>query len=292
MSIAWSGIVLLVLLLPGFLFFVGLYFPEKFTREAAERSPLGQLAGTVLIAFVVHSSLFLLNSAACGSVIPCIRLDEVLSAIALDSSRGPQVIQSVARSLEEDPVWIFLYVLLAGVLGTAAGWATGLSVVNGRFRFLAQHRWVYDLKVEDQDVLTVAYVLTKVNHQGRHLVYRGFLKAFGLQRDGRFSYLLLTNVVRYYLVLEETAPVTTSPRDWIVVGRGAEYDRELPGTGRPGRKRDLSYFAIEGEDISNVIFDRHVFPFVEDVRALEGIIARVEQEQSKPAPVPTRDSVD
>ena len=33
MSIAWSGIVLLVLLLPGFLFFVGLYFPEKVTRE-------------------------------------------------------------------------------------------------------------------------------------------------------------------------------------------------------------------------------------------------------------------
>lgn len=54
MSIAWGSLVLLVVLLPGVLFFVGIYWPEQFTRESEPRSPLGQLAGALLVAFVVH----------------------------------------------------------------------------------------------------------------------------------------------------------------------------------------------------------------------------------------------
>ena len=148
MSIAWSGVVLLVLLLPGFLFFVGLYFPEKFTREVVERSPLAQLAGTVLIAFLVHGALFLFNRLACGGLLPCIDLGEVLGVISLDGAKSPDAVRMVARALSDDPGWIFGYMLVASAMGTGLGWFTGMQVVLGPFRFLAQHRWVYDLPLE------------------------------------------------------------------------------------------------------------------------------------------------
>ena len=60
MSLAWSSLVILLLLLPGVLFFVGLYIPEQFTRETTERSPIGYVAGVMGISFVVHGILFLL----------------------------------------------------------------------------------------------------------------------------------------------------------------------------------------------------------------------------------------
>jgi hypothetical protein len=53
-SLAWTTIVFLILPLPGFLFFVGLYFHERISRDVAPGSPLGQLAGAVLTAFVIH----------------------------------------------------------------------------------------------------------------------------------------------------------------------------------------------------------------------------------------------
>lgn len=283
MSIAWSGIVLLVLLLPGFLFFIGLYFPEKFTREVVERSPLGQLAGSVLIAFVVHGVLYLLNAGLCGARLPCIDLTRVLDAIALDSAKNPDAIPSVAASLSSFPGWIFFYVLLASTLGVLAGWGTGTLVVKGPLRVLVQHRWVYDLKVDDGDVLTVAYVLSRVSHEKNHLLYRGFLKAFGLQKDGRFSYLILTNVVRYYMCLEEGKPVTTTSDKWIVIGETSGHgDAVHPGPSH-GRRRDRSYFNIDGSDIANVIFDRYEFPF-ENAKKAEAIISRAEKEHAEAVP--------
>lgn len=276
MSIAWSGIVLLVLLLPGFLFFIGLYFPEKFTREVVERSPLGQLAGTVLIAFVVHGLLLIANGWLCGSLLPCINLHEVLAAIALDTSKTPLAVAEVAATLSADRCWIFAYVIMASAGGLLLGWGTGSLVVSGALRVLVQHRWVYDLKVEDGDVLTVAYVLSRVQHGQRHVLYRGFLKAFGLQKDGRFSYLILTGVVRYYLNLEDAKPVTSHPEDWIVIGEAIDGDRHLPPGSRPGRRRDRSYFVIDGADIANVIFDRYAFPFGSAAN-LDAIIAAAEQ---------------
>lgn len=288
MSIAWSGVVLLVLLLPGFLFFVGLTFPEKFTREAVERSALGQLAGTVLIALLVHAALFLTNQYYCGAHVPCISTRELLAAISLDSSKTPDVLDEVSATLAADGFWILSYFILASGLGTLAGYATGTLIVTGRLRFLAQHRWIYDLKVDDTDVLVVAYILSNVAHEGRHVVYRGFLKAFGLQRDGRFSYLVLSNVVRYYLTLESGGPATSPPADWHVIGATIDDENQpLSLTGGGRRQVDRSYLVIEGEDVANVIFDRYAFPFsgsTSELKRLEKTIDEIESaRQASPA---------
>ena len=61
MSIAWGSLVLLVVLLPGVLFFVGLHIPEKFTRDAVEQSALGQLAAVLCVSLFAHGALFWLS---------------------------------------------------------------------------------------------------------------------------------------------------------------------------------------------------------------------------------------
>ena len=75
MSIAWGSLVLLVVLLPGVLFFVGIYWPEQFTRETEVRSPLGQLAGALLVAFLVHGIAYGVLSSLCGSALTGLRVD-------------------------------------------------------------------------------------------------------------------------------------------------------------------------------------------------------------------------
>ena len=52
MSIAWATVVLVVLLLPGFVFFWGFYAPNQVTRETVPGSPLDQLAGVVIFEFL------------------------------------------------------------------------------------------------------------------------------------------------------------------------------------------------------------------------------------------------
>ncbi|MBK7715526.1 MAG: hypothetical protein IPI38_08890 [Gemmatimonadetes bacterium] len=43
-----------------------------------------------------------------------------------------------------------------------------------------------------------------------------------------------------------------------------------------GRRRDRSYFVIDGADVANVIFDRYAFPF-SNAANLDAIIAAAEQ---------------
>ena len=126
MSIAWGSIVILVLLLPGFLFSVGLFAPERFTRETAQRSPLGQLAGVLSISLLVHGLLFLLNRAVCGGWLACIDLNAVLDAIVLEKATGPAP-HTVALHLANNAGSIFLYFAISSPRGCRDGVDRGLA---------------------------------------------------------------------------------------------------------------------------------------------------------------------
>lgn len=110
------------------------------------------------------------------------------------------------------------------------------------------------------DEYTVAYVLTNVRHDERVLMYRGFLKAFGLRQDGRFAYLVLTDVVRYFLFVDGESPHTTAREHWRLIG-SSSGDRAGDPVGHKfaNRRRASTYLVIEGEDVANVVFDRLEF---------------------------------
>lgn len=321
MSIAWSTIAFLVLLLPGFLFFVGLYFPENFTRETAPKSPLGQLAGTVLVSFFVHGLLYGLSLSVDAALVPQINLDHVLQLLQVEPLNDQEYAE-VIRGIEAHRWLIFGYILAAAAFGLWLGYETGCSIVHGPLRRLAEHGWVYDLKIEGGGerapglamkllsgfrrarevratrsggslwshiqewrgttggalkTVTVAYVLTTVSHDQRYLMYRGFLKAFGISKDGKPLYLVLTSAMRSYLLLEEFGSRTGPGKQWHLVGSSSDIPSGLPGP------RLSSYLVVSGDRIANVVFDRHGFKrTAEDLGVLEDAYKKSVQSGPKP----------
>lgn len=251
MSIAWGSLVLLVVLLPGVLFFVGIYWPEQFTRESEPRSPLGQLAGALLVAFGVHGLAYTVLTSFCGSWLPCISVKGLLDAVNVDPTvQGATA--GIDEMVREFRAWIFLYVVATAALGIVLGAFYGWLIVKRKIRHFSRHRWIYDLSI---DGLTYAYVLTHVRHETRILMYKGFLRAFGLQQDGKFSYIVLSDVTRMYLVLGEDASFTSASEVQKMIGDSTPGEVVLPTEPTWPKKRIQSLFVIEGEDIANAVFD-------------------------------------
>lgn len=262
MSLAWGSLVLLLVLLPGVLFFVGLYFPEKFTRDASERSALGQLAGVLLIAILVHGVLYNVSPLLCGKYLPCIDIRLFLRALTLDKPENSSL-PAVADNIAENRGWILGYIALSSLFGTGLGWLTGTRVVAGGLSFLTQHRWAYRLSVGDE--LTTAWVLTGIQDGSRVLMYRGFLHAFHLKRDGTFSYVVLEHVRRGYLELGADGPSASRGGKWPAMGQSTRA-AEKRALASSRRQYDETLFAIEGEDIANIVFDRYRVGFSLQIR--------------------------
>lgn len=251
MSIAWGSLVLLVVLLPGVLFFVGIYWPEQFTRETEPRSPLGQLAGALLIAFFVHGAAYAVLSSFCGGFFPCISISSLLQTINVDP-KDRNEIRAVGEMMRQFRWWILSYVLGTAGLGIILGALYGYVVAKGKFRGFSRHSWIYSLSV---DGLTYAYVLTNVSFEDRVLMYKGFLRAFGLQQDGRFSYIVLTDVTRMYMKLAPAGSETSGMELQKIIGASSPGQVILPAEPSKPKKRLQSLFVIEGEDVSNAVFD-------------------------------------
>ena len=249
MSLAWTTIAFVVLLLPGVLFFVGIYIPEQFTRDTAPKSPLGQLAGAVVVSLGVHGTYFVLQGWTCALPFwPCVNLEYVLATLQAGRP-GAVPLEALAANITQYRFSILLYFIGTAAAGLWAGKWVGSQVVDGRLRWLAQHEWVLDLPVKTELGYTYAYVLTHIQHEGKRVLYRGVLDTFGIEATGRFSYVVIKEPRRSYLRLEEESPrVDVAPH---LIGAAAVDSDE-----RKGRK-SASYFAIEGEDIANVVFDRY-----------------------------------
>ena len=172
MSLAWGSLVVLLLLLPGVLFFVGLYMPETFSREMVERSALGQLSAVIFVSFIAHTTLVSIVSIGCPRVTPCVNFAEVIRVLTLDKP-DRATIASVGGMLHTHAMQIVLYISLTSLLGALSGFVFGKYVVM-RVPGFVPHRWVHDLRVGRQ--LTVAYVMTSIRQEERVLMYHGFLK--------------------------------------------------------------------------------------------------------------------
>lgn len=252
MSLAWSTVALLVLLLPGFLFFVGLYLPERISRDVIPGGTLTQLGGIVLISFFVHALLYAVLMSVCSTLpwLPCISFDTALSTFSPDLKEAATP-ATLARNMGENRWWILAYFLGTSSFGLVIGLVTGKLIVKGPFRFLAKHSWIYDLVDSDDSSFTLAYVLTNVRTDNRILMYRGYLQEYCFTPEGKISYLVLMACSRYYLKLENKKPATSAPKDWLVIGQSSD------GQMADASEKQWSFMVIEGEDIANVVFDRH-----------------------------------
>jgi hypothetical protein len=251
LSLVWTTVVLLILLLPGFLFFVGLYSKERMSRDVAPGSALTQLSGVALIAFFTHGVLYLALLPACHHIswLPCISISGLASTLQITELKGV-TLASLDRMFQQSAAWIFVYIMGTCASGFLIGHLVANAVVNGRLRNVARHGWIYDLLAANTNGgLIHAFVLTHIREGNKVLTYRGYLRDFYFSPDGRIAYLVLNACRRYYLVLDKQSPRTSNPKDWKTIG--ATHGPDDP------RQRYWSYFMIEGEDIANVVFDAY-----------------------------------
>jgi len=260
-SLAWSTVAFLVLLLPGFCFLAARYFPEGFTRETATKNPLAQLAGIVLVSLLVHG-LFYLALGDCSRTPHCIRLHYVFTVLQLSGADAASL-REVALNIEQNRFRIFGYTMLASLGGAILGvvWGTGVVKNWKGFRRATQHQWVYRIRRQANQI-TFAYVLTDIQQDNRRLLYRGLLSDFALKDDGNFSYVVLEQPVRYYLVLTELKPVTST--DLPAIGA----TNPLAGVSGP---KSNSFLLIEGGNIKNLVLDTYLLEVTED--SLEAVDA-------------------
>jgi hypothetical protein len=211
MSIAWATVVIVVLLLPGFVFFWGFYAPHQVTRESVPASPLGQLAGVVILGFFVHVIAYaLINSAwvcRAGSgflgAVPCIDFDQLAALLRADgvapAGRQPRTLNAM---LDDSAPWVLVYFVVVALLTFAVGFGAGRMVGSGLLP-LARHRYLFMLEEgrrhdgssgrADRAAarLVRAHVLSKTTNDGLVLIYDGILQDFYAKADGTISYIVL-----------------------------------------------------------------------------------------------------
>jgi hypothetical protein len=257
MSIAWTTIAVLVLLLPGFVFIARLYSVERTARESSA-SPLAFLAGAIPAAFVIQVGLYLILHSR-------IDLRAVLAVLQLQGAEAISL-GELAAILRASRGGIVGYVLLSGFAGYVAGWAASAFVRSGRLPFFIRHGLVRDLLVADvpawkilyresigriihaaRDVpATRAYVVTKVQHEGRVVMYEGLLRQFYFTSDGRIAYLVLGDCHRCYLDLVGDKSPLTSIKDKQRIGSSRNEDGDAAA----------GVLMIDGSDVANVYFEK------------------------------------
>jgi hypothetical protein len=262
MSIAWTTVVIVLLLLPGFVFFHGLFTPEKFSRDMRPTTPVEQLATALLIAVIVHAAANLLVGAASGLFgTPPINYRLLLISLQLQGS-GLEELRQLSVNLSEHRYYILGYLGFTTLLGWLLGLGWGKLNVVGPDTVSRPLRGVARLILRDslglglvrglEQGFVVAHVLTHLHHDGKYVLYSGALSEFRLDQDGKISFVALEGAARSYLVLDDL-PATT-PRVAI-------------GPGQTGPEHALaSHLLIEGPDIANVVFDRYDFRGVEPPR--------------------------
>lgn len=241
MKLAWSTIVVLLFLLPGFLFLVGVYSSNYVSRDVAAWKTPGQLAGVLSVAFSIHAAIFVFFNPVHGlfygmfpdtwSTNVSVFFDQLKQLATIGSVANRDVVEVLAKVC----LVVIGYVVVTSALGFIVGTATSKLIAKGKLRFLVKHGWAYDLITTMKDGYAAAYVLTRIQSDHRLLMYKGGLTDFLVAPDGRILYLLLSQPERYCMVLDEP-PTTTDPSKWLRVS--APNGRLL----------------IEGTDIANIVF--------------------------------------
>jgi hypothetical protein len=229
MSIAWTTFVIIIMLLPGVFFLLGIATTERYSREIVKASAVGEIAIAVVAALVLHllalAFLRLVGFDVERFLRPLIELHRMSPEVAVHFA-----VKRLWRALA--------YVIVTAALGFTFGFSLSRLVKAGPLRHLATHKWPHDIP---EGGSVTAYVLTTTADNDRVLMYKGFLHEYYLTPEGRFSYLLLTSCSRYFMHFNELSPKTGEPL--AMVG--------------PGRSNQTlaRYLMIDGDNVANIVFD-------------------------------------
>jgi hypothetical protein len=263
-SIAWSTVVVVVLLIPGFCFFAGFYAPEAMTRETVTPSPFTQLAAIVLFSFATHLVAYVLINPPFGlctyTCVPCVDLDLLSNILRADLSRHTTapIVGSEAMpltpALNRSAPWALVYFATTGIAMFVAGFLTGTKTIQGKLP-LAKHRHLLMLetgvwtprktmaKSTRTQRFVRAHVLSKTADDDLVLMYDGILASFYSNADGTLSYLVLRGARR--------GSIRIDAGETKRAGKAVQ----LSGDTYNARSASTSLLYLPGDEIANVYFE-------------------------------------
>lgn len=256
MSLAWASLAIILLLLPGIFFFIGLATYDRLSREIIRSSVVSEVALALVLAGAIHFASISFLSA----------FGFRLSNFAASLAHVEQNPEAFARQFVDQLEPATIYLGCTTALGFLLGVFVAQLIVSGPLRVLARHKWIYDIVDADQKkVIITAYVMTTIIDQSRIIMYKGRLRDIFLGQEGNISYITLQNCSRYFMTFKEAELVTSK-------------QLELFGS----KRRDTStsvwdQLLIEGGNIANVLFDtsREIKEEAEGQKALEQALKQI-----------------
>ena len=285
MSIAWATVVLVVLLTPGFAFVWGFYAPHQVTRESVPASPLGQLAGAVVLSFFAHGLAHLLINSplvcrapagVLGLDVPCIDFDQFAALLRIDGLLpAGRPLPSLAAMVEASAGWIVLYFAAQAALFFGLGFGTGKLVEAGVLP-ITRHRWLSMLeqgrRQRNSARLVRAHVLSRTAHDDVVLIYDGIVQDFFARADGTITYVALRGARSGALEFNKQAPRRTGQTTALSPLAGADDSSAL--------------LVLTSEDIANIYFEplSAVTVDADETQALDAKIERLERSAAQDTP--------
>lgn len=239
MPLAWTTILIIAFLLPGVFIFIGININERYSKEIVRSGAVGEVGLAIFLAVIIHIAANLiawpLGIHAASFITPIIE--------AADSDHHT----AFKAAFDSLPACL-IYLIITALMGLGIGWLVGYGILHGPLRFLATHRWVYDVIKNNSSAsgFVTAYVMTKTVIKDRVVMYKGKLGEFYLTLDGKFAYLNLENASKFSMTTEDAALPTSDQLPLF-----AHQATEVVGP--------WNYLKIDGDNIANVVFDRTPF---------------------------------
>lgn len=235
MSFAWASVAIVLLLLPGIFFFIGLASYERLSREVIRSGVVSEVAMAIAIATGIHFIAICILSAFgfrfSHFVLPVIQAQSLAT-------------ESLVLQVEERAVAAILYLAITTISGFGLGWLVAQGIISGPLRRIVRHRWIYDIiDVDRKKGIVTAYVMTKIMDDSKIVMYRGRLHDIFLGPEGNISYIILKNCARYYMTFKDGELITSKQLELFGARQG----------NRPANVWDR--LLIEGSNIANVLFD-------------------------------------
>jgi hypothetical protein len=244
-SLAWTTLGALALLLPGIAFFGGLYSSDRFPREFGRNNPFIDVGLSIFAAALIHFLVLILALLAAAqikgfSLAGGLRF--ALETLSEPSGDYEGLIRLIAGGMA--------YLVATPILAFGVGRVAATPVFSWLLRNMARHQWIRDLTDTQRRTreYNKAFVVTTLGDDHHAVMYEGFLKEFYFTKEGRVAYLVLTNAARFQLKIGANGAVTDNRSARIPV----------PGEGRASATRNGGYsplLVIEGNSIHNVVFE-------------------------------------
>lgn len=263
---------IIAFLFPGVFFFIGLSTYERLSREIIRSGVISEIALATAVAVILHVVCLSLLSAT------GFRLSQFVMPFAqYDAHIRPEQVVLVSQRLMPAA----LYLLATAALGFGLGAITSRGIVSGWLRFLARHKWIYDVVDRDrQGGIVTVFVMTTTIEDGKALMYRGRLHDVFLRPDGKIAYVTLKNCSRYFMSFAGAVPETGDPVDLFA--------------GQNPLRRIWDYLLIDGDNIANILFDpssETIQATAPGFKALEQALQDIRQRPRTGAQVPDGSSV-